>query len=172
MRADLQAISKEATWHIDTHIGWKAGSSDCITINTDDSILQPHSRAAVGDILRTFLGRLVSTFAANLCRCSIMRAELRAAEIGLIISWDMGYKKVHLQLDSLVAVTTILGNHEEDSRYGRTLDTINELRSRNWKVTISHIFCGGNRVADMLAHHRHTLDFGFHVICTYPPRGL
>ncbi|CAN1144796.1 hypothetical protein LINPERHAP1_LOCUS7350 [Linum perenne] len=86
------------------------GPSDCVTINTNCSVLQPHSRAAAGGILRTFLGRPVSTFAANLGRCSIMRAELRAAEIRLMIAWDMGYKKVHLQLDSLAAVTTILGN--------------------------------------------------------------
>ncbi|CAN1145156.1 Putative ribonuclease H protein At1g65750 [Linum perenne] len=85
-----------------------------------------------------------------------------------MIAWDREYKKVHLQLDSLASVTTILGNKEEDSRHGRTLDTINELRSRNWEVTISHIFREGNRVADLLAHHEHTLDFGFHVNCIYP----
>ncbi|CAN1280828.1 Putative ribonuclease H protein At1g65750 [Linum perenne] len=85
-----------------------------------------------------------------------------------MIAWDMSYKKVHFQLDSLAAITTILGNQEEDSRHGRTLDTINELRNRNWEVTISHIFREGNRVADLLAHHGHTLDFGFHVNSTYP----
>ncbi|CAN1265831.1 Putative ribonuclease H protein At1g65750, partial [Linum perenne] len=79
--------------------------SDCITINTNDSVLQSHSRVVAGGILRTFPGHPVNTFAANLGRCSIMRAELRAAEIGLMIAWDMGYKKVHLQLDSLAAVT-------------------------------------------------------------------
>ncbi|CAN1122705.1 hypothetical protein LINPERPRIM_LOCUS2870 [Linum perenne] len=82
----------------------------------------------------------------------------------------MAYKKVHLQLDSLAAVTTILGNQEEDSIHGRTLDTISELQNRNWEVTISHIFREGNKVTDLLAHHRHTLDFGFHVNCTYPLR--
>ncbi|CAN1826420.1 Putative ribonuclease H protein At1g65750 [Linum perenne] len=97
-----------------------------------------------------------------------MRAELNAAEIGLMIAWDMGYKKVHLQLNSLAAVTSILGGQEEDSRHGRTLDSIYELRSRNWEVTISHIFREGNRVADLLAHHGHTIAFGFHVDCIYP----
>ncbi|CAN1162877.1 Putative ribonuclease H protein At1g65750, partial [Linum perenne] len=52
MRADSQVISKMAPRRMETHIGWKAGSSDCITINTDGSILQPHSRAAAGGILR------------------------------------------------------------------------------------------------------------------------
>ncbi|CAN1291848.1 Putative ribonuclease H protein At1g65750 [Linum perenne] len=111
-----------------------------ITINTDGSVLQPHSQAAAGGILRTFLGRPVGSFAANLGRCSIMRAELRAAEIGLMIAWDMGFKKVHLQLDSMAAITAILGDQEVDSRHGRTLETISELRSRDWDVTISHTY--------------------------------
>ncbi|CAN1162412.1 Putative ribonuclease H protein At1g65750, partial [Linum perenne] len=87
-----------------------AGPSDCITINTDGSVLHPHSQAAAGGILRNWQGRPVSTFAANLGRCSIMCAELRASEIGLMIAWDRGYEKVHLQIDSLAAVTTILEN--------------------------------------------------------------
>ncbi|CAN1801836.1 Putative ribonuclease H protein At1g65750, partial [Linum perenne] len=108
-----------------------------ITINTDGSVIQPHSRAAAGGILRTSLGRPVSTFAANLGRCTIMRAELRAAEYGLMIAWDMGFRKVHLQLDSMAAVTVILGDQEDNSRHGRTLESILELRNRNWEVTIS-----------------------------------
>ncbi|CAN1807229.1 hypothetical protein LINPERHAP1_LOCUS24967 [Linum perenne] len=91
-----------------------------------------------------------------------MRAELRSAKIGLMIAWDMSYKKVHLQLDSLAAVTTILGNQEEKSRHGQTLDTINELRNRNWEVTISHIF---TKATESL------IDFGFHVNSTLSQRG-
>ncbi|CAN1254276.1 Putative ribonuclease H protein At1g65750 [Linum perenne] len=97
-----------------------------------------------------------------------MRAELRAAEFGLRIAWDRGFRTVHLQLDSMAAVTAILGDQEVDSRHGRTLEAISELRSRDWEVTISHTFREGNRVADLLAHHGHSLDFGFHVDCMYP----
>ncbi|CAN1142403.1 Putative ribonuclease H protein At1g65750, partial [Linum perenne] len=159
-----QVISKVATLRIETHIGWKVGPSDCITINTDGSVLQPHSQAAADGILRTYLGYPVSTFAANLGRCSIMRAELRAAEIELMIAWDRGYKKVHLQLDSLAAVTAILGNQEEDFRHGRALDAINELRSRNWEVSIEHIFREINFLADSLAAKGHSFTFGTHFV--------
>ncbi|CAN1851599.1 Putative ribonuclease H protein At1g65750 [Linum perenne] len=90
MRADSQVTSKGGSRRIDTHIGWRAGRSDGITINTDGSVLQPHSRAAAGGIIR------------------------------------------------------------------------------DWEVTISHTFREGNRVADLLAHHGHSLDLGFHVDCLYP----
>ncbi|CAN1126971.1 Putative ribonuclease H protein At1g65750 [Linum perenne] len=46
MRADSQVISKGAKGRVDTHIGWRAGPSDYVTINTDSSVIQPHSRAA------------------------------------------------------------------------------------------------------------------------------
>ncbi|CAN1766290.1 hypothetical protein LINPERHAP1_LOCUS9897 [Linum perenne] len=52
--------------------------------------------------------------------------------------------------------------------HGRTLGNINELRCRNWDVTISHTYREGNRVTDLLAHHGYILDFGFHVNCNYP----
>ncbi|CAN1353683.1 Putative ribonuclease H protein At1g65750, partial [Linum perenne] len=109
-------------------IGWKAGPGEYITVNTDGSVLLPHSQAGAGGILRNHLGRPVSTFAANFGRCSIMRAELRAAQFGLMIAWDRGFKKVHLQLDSLAAISAILGGQGEDSRHGRTLDSINDQR--------------------------------------------
>ncbi|CAN1354374.1 hypothetical protein LINPERPRIM_LOCUS43403 [Linum perenne] len=85
-----------------------------------------------------------------------------------MIAWDRGYKKVHLQLDSLAAVTVIQGHSEEDSRHGRTLDNIEELRMRNRDVTVAHTFREDNKVVDLLAYHRHSLDFGFHINCTYP----
>ncbi|CAN1799969.1 hypothetical protein LINPERHAP1_LOCUS22331 [Linum perenne] len=76
-----------------------------------------------------------------------MRAELRTAESVHTIAWDVGYKKVHLQMDSLAIVTAILGSSEKDSKHGRALDNIDELR--NWDVTISHTFREGNKVVDI-----------------------
>ncbi|CAN1841558.1 hypothetical protein LINPERHAP1_LOCUS36526 [Linum perenne] len=67
-----------------------------------------------------------------------MIAELRAAKFGLMIAWDMGYKKVHLQLDFLEAVTTFLGDQEEVSRRGRTLDTNNELQAETGSSHFPH----------------------------------
>ncbi|CAN1782188.1 hypothetical protein LINPERHAP1_LOCUS15704 [Linum perenne] len=49
----------------------------------------------------------------------------------ITINTNGGFMKVHLQLDSLAAISAILGGQGEDSRHDRTLDTINELRSRD-----------------------------------------
>ncbi|CAN1765441.1 Putative ribonuclease H protein At1g65750 [Linum perenne] len=131
MRADLQVISGVASRRIEAHIGWKAGPCDSFTINTDGSVLHPHSLATAGGILCNWQGRPECTFAANLGRCSIMRGELRAAEFDLVVAWDRGYKKVHLQLDSLVAIKA--GDQEEDSRHGRITNR------RTWDYTTVRI---------------------------------
>ncbi|CAN1194217.1 hypothetical protein LINPERHAP2_LOCUS42440 [Linum perenne] len=78
--------------------------------------------------------------------------------------------KIHLQLDSVVAVVAILGESDLDARHGQTLQSIEELRHKNWEVPISHIYREGNRVVDLLANHGHCLNFGFHVNCVYPPK--
>ncbi|CAN1834531.1 hypothetical protein LINPERHAP1_LOCUS34113 [Linum perenne] len=44
-----------------------------------------------------------------------------------------------------------------------------ELCKRNWDVFVSHIFRECNKVADLLAHHGHSLGFGIHVNSIYPP---
>ncbi|CAN1136580.1 hypothetical protein LINPERPRIM_LOCUS21178 [Linum perenne] len=48
IRADSQVISRLASRRIEAHIGWQAGPSDSITINTDGFVLHPHSQEAVG----------------------------------------------------------------------------------------------------------------------------
>ncbi|CAN1168880.1 hypothetical protein LINPERPRIM_LOCUS19469, partial [Linum perenne] len=56
-----------------------------------------------GSIFRDHSGRRLACFAANLGNCTIMRAEVRTASIGFKIVWELGYRKVHLQMDSLAA---------------------------------------------------------------------
>ncbi|CAN1345042.1 hypothetical protein LINPERPRIM_LOCUS40234 [Linum perenne] len=53
-----------------------------------------------------------------------MRAELRGAEIGLQLAWDLGLKNVILEVDSLSVVYSIEGTYSEDSRHGAILHQI------------------------------------------------
>ncbi|CAN1160263.1 hypothetical protein LINPERPRIM_LOCUS21790 [Linum perenne] len=61
-----------------------------------------------------------------------MRAELRAAKIGLAYAWSLGFKKIFLQMDSLAAVNSIQGPSIDDMRHSNTIDGINNLRQRDW----------------------------------------
>ncbi|CAN1190226.1 Putative ribonuclease H protein At1g65750 [Linum perenne] len=57
-------------------------------------VLDSHNHSTVCGIIR------------DVCKCSIMRA----VSIGFKIAWDLGYKMVHLQMDSLAAVEAILAD--------------------------------------------------------------
>ncbi|CAN1345131.1 hypothetical protein LINPERPRIM_LOCUS40280 [Linum perenne] len=56
-----------------------------------------------------------------------MIAELRAAEIGLSMAWDLDAKKVVFQLDFLSAF--LAGQPVEDSRHGPIINQILQLRN-------------------------------------------
>ncbi|CAN1265967.1 Putative ribonuclease H protein At1g65750, partial [Linum perenne] len=92
----------------------------------------------------------------------ITKAELRAAAIGLELAWELQVRKVHLQIDSSTSVLAITNPQQDNSRHGHILQHIRQLMQRNWTVTVSHIFRERNRVADLLAHHGHSLSLGSH----------
>ncbi|CAN1790449.1 Putative ribonuclease H protein At1g65750 [Linum perenne] len=126
MRAESRVLFKQAHDREEVLVQWEPAPEDFITINTDGSVLQPNRHASAGGILRDSQGQKIAAFAANLGSCSIMRAELRVAEIGLKIAWELGYRKAHLQMDSKTAVNTILSKGDEDSRHFQTVRSIHE----------------------------------------------
>ncbi|CAN1142657.1 Putative ribonuclease H protein At1g65750 [Linum perenne] len=50
----------------------------------------------------------------------------------------------------------------------QTIRSIHNWLAKEWEVRVSHVFREANRVADLLAHHGHNLDFGISVDCAYP----
>ncbi|CAN0838844.1 Putative ribonuclease H protein At1g65750, partial [Linum grandiflorum] len=136
---------------------------------TDGSVLQPSGCAAGGGILRTTTWICQAAFVANFGACTITHAELRAALHGLRIAWDLGYRKVSLQVDSVVVVSFLCHNKDVDPRHQTCVDELKLLLARNWMVYVSHTYHEGNRVADLLAHHGHSLPFGIHPIFSFSP---
>ncbi|CAN0855308.1 Putative ribonuclease H protein At1g65750, partial [Linum grandiflorum] len=113
-------------------------------------------------------GRVLHAFVANFGLCSIARAELRVAIHGLSLAWDMSFWKVYLQMDSSRALDFLLGNPPDDARHGSSIRVARQLLARNWEVSASHIYREGNNVADLLAHHGHSMGFGFHILPSFP----
>ncbi|CAN1729282.1 Putative ribonuclease H protein At1g65750 [Linum perenne] len=162
MKAESRALSGVVKRSRETLLKWIPAPDDWITVNCDGSVIHPHGQAAAGGIIRDSSGRRLAVFAANLGTCTITRAELRAAAIGLELAWEMQVRKVHLQTDSSTSVLAITNPQQEDSRHGHILQHIRQLMQRNWMVTVSHIYRERNRVADLLAHHGHSLSLGSH----------
>ncbi|CAN1184847.1 Putative ribonuclease H protein At1g65750, partial [Linum perenne] len=106
---------------------------------------------------------------ANLGSCSIIREELRAAELGLQLAWNLGLHKVILQLDSQPVVSVIEGHQSDDTRHSPIIHQIQLLPSLNWQTKVFHIYREANQVADLLAHLGHSQALGTHTLDSLPP---
>ncbi|CAN1146334.1 Putative ribonuclease H protein At1g65750, partial [Linum perenne] len=84
----------------DSLICWEAAATPSYTLNTDGSVIHSSGQAAVGGVLRNGEGRVFEAFTVNLGKCSITRAELTGAVIGMERAWEMGVSDLTVQLDS------------------------------------------------------------------------
>ncbi|CAN1846368.1 Putative ribonuclease H protein At1g65750 [Linum perenne] len=162
MTAESRVLSEVVVRRRETLLRWIPAPDEWITVNCDGSVLQPNGLVAASGIIRNSCGRRLGVFAANLGSCTIMWAELRAASIGLEMAWNIGARKVHLQVDSLATVHAITGQSSDDSRHSHIIQQIHRILERSWSVEIHHIFREKNRVADILAHFGHSLSFDSH----------
>ncbi|CAN0912824.1 Putative ribonuclease H protein At1g65750 [Linum grandiflorum] len=145
-------------------VGCEAAPGVCITINTDGSVIQPSGVAAAGGLIRDSQGHCLVAFAANLGICSITRAERRGATFGLKLAWDLGFRNVQLQTDSLCALQLLHTLESMDHQHAAILLQFNELSLRDWEIKLSHVFREGNVMADSLANEDHSLPFCSHLI--------
>ncbi|CAI0421511.1 unnamed protein product [Linum tenue] len=88
----------------EVEISWKPPPPEWVTLNSDGSVTTESGHAAVGGLIRDHTGRCLAAFAMNLGMCSITRAELRGVMEGLQLAWDMGFRRVRVELDSRCAV--------------------------------------------------------------------
>ncbi|CAN1140906.1 Putative ribonuclease H protein At1g65750, partial [Linum perenne] len=70
--------------------------------------------------------------------------------------------KLNIQVDSQAAVCAINTRQPVDHRHSQTILQLHQLLTRNWTLEVSHVYRERNRVADLLAHHGHSLSLGSH----------
>ncbi|CAN1811102.1 hypothetical protein LINPERHAP1_LOCUS26131, partial [Linum perenne] len=85
--------------------------------------------------------------------------------IGLARAWDLGIKKVILELE---VVSSIEGASTEDSRHGLIVHQIQQLRSWEWQVVVRHFYREANQVVGLFAHFGHSKALGTHFSISYP----
>ncbi|CAN1179328.1 Putative ribonuclease H protein At1g65750, partial [Linum perenne] len=169
-REVAQAMSQDASWIIGrdqsvaTEISWDPGPEDWTTINSDGSFISESGKASAGGLLRDSSGRPLKAFTANLGICSITRAELRGALIGLMIAWEAGHRRIKLQMDSTAAIAIF--NAPDDPMHQHSLEVtqFKGLIAREWTVEVEHVYREGNQAADYLASIGFNYPLGTHEI--------
>ena len=104
----------------------------------------------------------------NLGACSITSAELWGAYWSLYLGWQLGHRKIILELDSKCAVLLISHQVLEAHVCSSLLKAIKELLSRDWNVEICHIYREANSCADRVAKHGHSCGVGFNYFSVLP----
>ncbi|CAN0873401.1 Putative ribonuclease H protein At1g65750 [Linum grandiflorum] len=141
------------------------------TESTDGSLRSPTKLAAAGGVIRTNTGRFVKAFTSNLGSCSITRDEMQAIVNGLQLVWNLDIRRIQVQSDSMTAISILAKDSELRHQHATLVIQLKELCSRQWKVTISHIYREANFAADYLANLGQSLPYGMHFFES-PDRGL
>ena len=82
-------------------IKWNALLEPFIKLNIDDSSLGNPRLAGVGRLLRNSLGAWILGFSLHMGIASNNIAELGAVHQGLLLAWNLGFKFIHLEIDSM-----------------------------------------------------------------------
>ncbi|CAN1247500.1 Putative ribonuclease H protein At1g65750 [Linum perenne] len=86
-------------------------------INTDGSVLQPHSQAAIGSLIRDARGRFIQAYNANIGDCSITRVEIRAIVEGTKLAWSLGIRKLKIESDSSTEISLLITKEDVNHQH-------------------------------------------------------
>ena len=81
----------------------------------------------------------------------ILYAKLMGIKTGLMVAWQLNFRDVILETDSMEACRLVNSTGHNFHIYGVILVDIHALMARQWHVEILHILCEGNHYADAMA---------------------
>lgn len=103
--------------------------------------------------MRDSRGVFVRGFAASFGICSAYKAEVAAAEIGLIMAKEMGIQRLILQMDNKACIEVL---NNDDYQGGECFYMLQQYRHiishYDSNIRILHCYREGNKVADKLAN--------------------
>ena len=144
-------------------IWWQFPPDPFIKLNTDGNAIGNPGLAGARGLLRNSSGEWISGFSLHLGLTSNNMAELAVVHQDLILAWDMGFKFIHLELDSMTVFTWL--NATTDSYPTNILPLISDCRNllaRALEVHVLHVYREANACADALAkrgvHQHHVLS--------------
>ncbi|KAL6534729.1 hypothetical protein OROGR_013404 [Orobanche gracilis] len=157
--------------HNTADVCWKKPQSGWCKLNTDASLYQNTTSAAMGGLVRDGEGRWMYGFSMKLGTVSINLAELMALREGLKLSSERQHQKIEVEVDSEVVFKWVQLEDTADHPYAALLKDCRDLLRLPWEIVLRHTKRGGNQCADGLAKLGHNLTGGLHIWET-PPVGI
>ncbi|CAN1132504.1 Putative ribonuclease H protein At1g65750 [Linum perenne] len=143
-------------------IAWRLGDEGWSTVNTYGSRISHTGAMSIGELIRDEKGGFVCAFCANIGNCSITRPEFRAIVEGLKLVCSLNIRKVTIQTDSWVVVSILQKEEGPSSQHVALIVEFHELISRDWELSLSHVYREANCAADYLANIGHSYSVGMY----------
>ena len=86
-------------------IKWNAPLEPFIKLNIDGSLLGNLGLAGASELLRNSSGAWISGFSLHMGITSNNIAKLGAICKGLLLAWNLGFKFIHLEIDSMTVLS-------------------------------------------------------------------
>ncbi|CAN1339694.1 Putative ribonuclease H protein At1g65750 [Linum perenne] len=133
-------------------------------MHSDDNVNRAAGKASAGGLVRDSDGRCILDYTMNIDNCSLTRAEMRGAIEGLNRTWNAGFRRVVLRLDSKAAIALLNNISNTSHQHGLESLSFQELRDREWELVVEHTYMEGNHVDDYLASIGYDYPFGSHTV--------
>ncbi|CAN1136722.1 Putative ribonuclease H protein At1g65750 [Linum perenne] len=152
----------------EVEVAWKPAGDGWTTLNSDGSVLSDNRSAVVGLVIQDSRCHVQHAAAINLCSCSITRAEMRRAVEGMEKAWDLGVRRLEVQMDSTTAIN-ILTQGVLGHQHASLVTHFQRLKARDWETRLVHVYREANHLADYLANKGHSIPVGSTTLCSDDP---
>lgn len=102
-------------------------------------------------VVRDENGQWLKGFGLRIGWCTVVEAELWGIKEGMRLAWDMGHRKVIIEVDNEKAIRLIKNAEKATGNIQNITQVCRSLLNREWDVELKHVFHEQNRVADALA---------------------
>lgn len=149
-------INKVEKW-----IGWSAPIWPWCKLNTDGACKRL-GEASTGGLIRDFNGKWMTGFGMNIVACYVTLAELWVLYQVLNMAWNIGYRWLYVEVDSLCVTQLIANPVLLENEFSPLIRSIKELTKRDWNIIISHIYREVNFSVDYRSSYAATIPLRFH----------
>ncbi|WCJ40291.1 DNAse I-like superfamily protein [Euphorbia peplus] len=115
-------------------IGWNPPPPNWVKLNSDGAVKRDFGNASAGGLLRDCTGAWIHGFAKKIGSCSVLKAELWGIYEGLNLAWNLGHKKITVEVDSKLSVDLITRPSMQANDSADLINAIKDIMKRNWML--------------------------------------
>ncbi|GLT67934.1 hypothetical protein SLA2020_402070 [Shorea laevis] len=142
-------------------VGWDPPPSGFVKLNVDGSARGSPGPSAAGGCCRDASGNWLFGFNQQLGDGHAIRVELFALWKGMELAWNMGFRHVIVETDSLLVVQKLQSSSTAITSLTYWVQRCKSLMERDWTCVIRHVFREQNFCADAMASQFYHLGGGF-----------